>query len=274
MKTENGGSVVALIAWELRRRRWSTLWWIVGFGTMIALVVLVYPTFHDQAAVLDKSLEGIPESAKRLFTDTSDLFSPVGYLSSQLYYLLAPLLFSCLAIGLGASLLAREESDRTIELLLARPVSRSQLLFAKALAGFVILAVVCAVMIGVAVAGAKLVDFTGVGAGGIALVTLMSAALGLVFGALAFMFTALGKLGRGAAIGISALVGVASYLVSSLDKTVEWLQFPAKLLPFHYYHPAEILGGGFKLSEFLGFIAVVLVLMVIAWLAFRRRDIS
>lgn len=268
------GSTLALVGWELRQRRWSTLWWIVGFGATIALVFAAYPAFRDQAEVLDKSLNSIPDSAKQLFTDTSDLFSPIGYLSSELYYLLAPLLFSCLAIGLGASLLARDESNKTIELLLARPVSRTRLLFSKALAGILVLAAVCAAMVIVGMLGVKIVTFDGVGVKDIALVTVMSAAMAAVFGALAFALTAAGKLGRGAAIGVAALVAVASYLASSLDKTVEWLQLPAKLLPFHYYHPAEILGGDFKLGELLGMIAVVLVLMVVAWLAFRRRDIE
>ncbi|MBI2368924.1 MAG: MFS transporter [Deltaproteobacteria bacterium] len=48
-----------------------------------------------------------------------------------------PLLLSVLTIGLGSRLLAKEESEGTLELLLARPVSRAKLLAAKAMAGLV-----------------------------------------------------------------------------------------------------------------------------------------
>lgn len=263
-----------IVWWEFRRRKWSTIWWIIGIGAFLALTILVYPTFKDQAAQLDQSLNQLPDSAKALFTDTKDFLSPVGYLSSQIYYLMMPLLLSFLAISLGASLIARDEQNHTLELLLARPISRTKLLLAKALSGLFILLLVGGSEALLACILVSAVGFNGVRTIDVALVTLMSLLFALLFGALAYMLTALGKFGRGASIGIATLLALGGYIISSLDSTVTWLAWPAKFLPFHYYHPADILRGHFQVASALGMALGTVVLLVLAILAFRRRDIE
>jgi ABC-2 type transport system permease protein len=264
----------AIIRAELARRKWSILWWTVGVVAFISLVILVYPTFRGSSAQLDASLKNIPDSARDLFTDTSNFLSPVGYLSSQAYYLLMPLLFSCLAIGMGASLIAKEENSHTIELLLARPISRGRLLAGKALAGLCILLFVGLISAIIATIEAALVKFSGVHAVDVFLVTLMSLLMSAILGAIAFALTLFGRFGRSSGIGIAALIGLASYLFSSLDKTVHWLSWPAKVLPFHYYHPADILRGHFAVWTAICYSLVVMILCFIGYLGFRRRDIN
>src|SRR3970040_767608 len=112
----------AIARWTIRQRRWSMLIWCVGVTAFIALNLLLYPTVRDQAAQLNQVLENLPQASRSLFSDSAYLLSPTGYLSTRVYYLLLPLLLSVLAIGLGSSLLAKEENEGTIELLLSRPL--------------------------------------------------------------------------------------------------------------------------------------------------------
>jgi ABC-2 type transport system permease protein len=235
--------------------------------------MVFYPTIHNQTAQLDKSFNSIPASARALFTDTPDLFSPVGYLSSQLFYLMLPLLLTVLAIGLGSSLIAKEEDSRTIELLLSRPVSRQKLLAQKALAGASILAVVGLVSFVCTWAACELASLD-VGAGAVGVATLYSVALAAVFGAIALLVASLGRWGRLASIGVAAMVGLVSYLVSSLVSVVGWLKWPAKFLPNHYYHPGEILHGSYEWWPLLGFGVVIAVCVGVAVLAFFKRDVG
>lgn len=259
--------------WTLRQRRWFIIWWCLGLLFYIFLTLVFYPTIHDQSAQLNKSLDQIPQTAKQLFTDTNNLFSPVGYLSSQLFYLLQPLLLSILAINLGMSLVGKEEKDNTIEMLLARPLSRGQLLFGKATAGLLILvfatglsALFIALMskaVGLAVPIPSILA-TGAAVG----------LLALSFGAVAFMLTALGRAGRAASIGISAIVALGGYILVSLAPSVSWLRWPAKVFPFNYYHSAELLTGQYNWANVIYFIALTAGCLVVAWLAFRRRDLA
>ncbi len=263
--------MIAVAKWTIKQRKWSTVWWCVGIISLIILTLAVYPSIRNQTSQLDQSFNQLPDSAKALFTDTQDLFSPVGYLSSQLYYLMLPMILSILAIGMGASLIAREENDGTLELLLSRPVSRGRLVFEKALAGLSIIAIVTAVTLLTVLIMCKLVNMD-VSLTAVAVSTIYSAALALLFGSIAYFVSSLGRWGRLTSIGISALVAILGYIISSLDQVVSWMRWPAKFFPFHYYHPGDMLQGHYTWWPLLFFIAISIALSFLSWVAFRRRD--
>jgi ABC-2 type transport system permease protein len=266
--------VIAIIVQELLQRRWAVLWWVLGIGAYITLNLAVYPTIRNQSAQLDTALRQIPNTAKALITDSGSFITPIGYLSSKVYYFFLPLLLSFLAIALGSSLLGREEQQHTLELLFARPLSRGSLLLGKAVAGLLFMLAVTLPLAILGAAEAKLFGFTGIQLSSILLTTLISALLSMVFGSVSFALTAAGRTGRGASIGIAVLLALGGYVISSLDQTIHWLRWPAKFLPYHYYHPSELLAGHYSFGEPVGMAIVVIILIVIAWLAFRRRDIS
>ncbi|MDO8592129.1 MAG: ABC transporter permease [bacterium] len=262
-----------IIKWNLWQRRWSIFWWCMGITAFVSLELGVYSSIRSQAAQLNQALERLPSSVRALMGGSTDPFSPVGYLNSRLFYLLLPLLLSVLAIGLGSSLIAREESNGTIELLLSRPISRGKLLISKALAGLLVMAVVVIVSTLSILGLVKLVNID-VPLAYVAFAALMASLLALVSGALAFAMCALGNAGRGASIGIACLVGLGGYIVSSLEASVHWLSWPAKALPYHYYNPINVLRGSYTWGVAAMFLGIIAVLGAISWLAFRRRDIS
>lgn len=262
----------SIIRWTLWLRRISTVWWSIGVAGFIFINMIFYPSFKDQAADFQKSFENLPETAVQLFGGSTDFFSPVGFLNSQIFFLMLPLLLGVLAIGLGSSLVAREEQEKTLEVILARPISRARFLGAKALAGLAILTTVTLVGVLTTVILARIVDIK-VGIGSILLASLACYILAISFGAVAFMLTTIGR-ARGASIGIASLFALGGYIISSLAGTVDWLVTPSKAFPFHYYHPEAILRGSFEFRPISFLLAVVAVCVVVSWLSFRRRDIS
>jgi ABC-2 type transport system permease protein len=265
--------MIPIIRWTLWQRRWYIFWWAFGAAFYMALIVATYPSFRNEAATLNNTFNQLPTTVKSLVSDSGNFFSPEGYLSSNAYYIMMPIIFGVLSIGLGSSLIARDEQDHTLELILSRPVSRGAVIAGRALAGVCIVAAVTIVAAGVTIACAipanlhlKLAQ--------LAVATGVSALLALVFGALAFMFTAFGKSARKASVGIAALLLIASYLLTSLSGTVHWLRWPAEVLPYHYYHPAEILTGNSNWPAAAGMLAAVLLLGILSYIGFRRRDIS
>jgi ABC-2 type transport system permease protein len=265
--------VKPIIKWTIRQRRWSVFWWSLAIVILIIFTLAFYPTIRDQADQLEKSFSQLSNTTVSLFSDTNQILSPIGYLSSQLFYLTLPMLLSVLTIGLGSSIIAREEDSGPIELLLARPLARGKLVLGKAAAAVIILAVVCAAALVSLLIMAKLVHIA-VPLPSIAVATLAAAAMALLFGSISFLVTCLGRTARAASIGIAALVAVGGYIISSLSSAVEWLRWPSVVSPFHYYHPAEILGGDYHWAELLGLLAASLVLGGISWWAFRRRDLG
>ncbi len=260
-----------IIKRNLWQRRWALVWWSLGLVAFISLELGVYSSIKSQATQLNQALAKLPSSFKSLFGANTDLFSPIGYLNSRLFYFLLPLLLSVLAIGWGSSLLAREESDGTLELLLSRPVRRGKLVVAKVTTGLTISLIVTSIAVLTTMIWVKAVGLA-VPLPYVAFAGLVSALLSIAFGALAFFIAATGRAGRGLAIGIASIVGLGSYIIASLESNVHWLLWPSRFLPYHYYNPTEILNGHYTWWPAAAFSLSALLLFIFAWLAFRRRD--
>lgn len=264
--------IIAIIRSELWQRRWSLMWWSLGIAAFISINLAFYPSFKDQSQELSESLSQIPDSAMALFSDTGDFFSPTGYLSSQVFYLMLPLLLGILTISLGSSLLAREEKEGTLELLLSRPISRSSLVTGKLLSGLFITLIPALIAGLVTIVLAKVVDLP-VGSLNILLTTLICTVLALSFGALTFLLTSIGRT-RIASVGLAALFALGGYVISSLVDVASWLKWPAKIFPFTYYMPAEILDGNYNWANLLYIITLAAVCLVLSYIVFWRRDIE
>jgi len=259
--------------WSLKNRKWFIIWWVIAIGLFVFINLIFYPTVKSQRAEFEKSFSQLSDQTTALFSDTGDLFSPIGYLSGQVFYLMLPLLLGGLAIGLGSSLIGREERDGTIELLLSRPISRTKLIVAKANTGVAIVAIVglvstLATAIMSKVVGLEVAFWNILGAG------LATTILALSFGAVALMITMLGRGAKAASIGIAAVFALAGYILVSLSSNVEWLKVPSKAFAFNYYKPAEILRGDYNWANMLFILAVILACGLISWAAFRRRDLT
>lgn len=264
--------MIPIIKWTLWQRRYSLFWWSVCISAFNFINTVFYPTFKDQAAELQKSFENLPDAALQLFGGSADFFSPVGFLNSQIFFLMLPLLLTMMMISLASSLLAREEQDMTIELLLARPISRAKVLLAKVTAGTLFAVAVTLVVTGVTILCAAAFNID-VPLSSIALACLNCLLLAYATAAISFLLTATGR-ARGAALGIGALVGVGGYLVTSLSGTVTWLKGPSNFLPFEYYQSEAILRGTYHWVNALFFVGVIAACCVLSWIGFRRRDIS
>ena len=261
-----------LIRWGFHQKRWYAFWWTFGVSAATAIQLGFYPAFKDQFDQLNKTIASLPAGVKGLIGDTGTYFSPETYLNSRVYYLI-PLLFGSMMIGLGSSLLAREEDDKTVELLLSRPVSRSRLLAGKALLGLLITGIVTMVSLVICVALSKAVGIPNSPVE-IAAAMLLTYLLCLVFGAFAFMLTAVGRATRALSMGLTTFLFLASFILTGLTGAAEWLKWPASLLPYDYYEPQRMLSGQYDWATVAGYAFVIAICGFIAWLGFRQRDIS
>jgi ABC-2 type transport system permease protein len=261
-----------MINWEVRRRRMFIIGWTLGIVAMIALTVLSYGSVRDQADELNKAM-GEFSSSIGSFVGTTDMFSPIGYMNSQLYFITLPILFIILCITLVNGLIGKEESHGTIELLLSRPISRIRLLGAKALSGVAVLAVIGGVTALVTILSAQAADMR-LSAGNLLLATFGCIVFAGAFGAITFMLLAASVTTRRMAFVAAISLSLGSYLLTSLAGLVSWLAWPAKLLPYHYYDTNALLNGRVPLGFVLYIGGIYLLAIVVSIVGFRRRDIN
>ena len=254
--------------WDQRR---SMIWWGIGFAALTFITVLFYPSFSDMPEFND--LLGDEDSLMRAFVgDVSDLTSPEGFLNSQLYFLMVPLLLLVFAIARGSGAIAGEEERGTLDLLLSNPLTRSRVLAQKFAAMIVAILVLTFVLWLGAVLGVVAVDME-ISIMRMAEATLSAALLGVAFGALALaMGSATGR--RGLSIGVASAVGVATYFLNALAPVVDALEPLSKLSPFYYYIDGDPITNGLNFVHAAVLMGLTAVLLAVALITFERRDLA
>jgi ABC-2 type transport system permease protein len=263
-----------IFAKTLRDRRRSMIWWIAGsFGYLVAITA-TYTFFVQQQSAYESLLADYPDALLAMFGVESGaaLFSPDGYLTSQAFGWLVPLLTLALGIGVGAAAVAGEEEAGTMDLLLALPVTRTSVILQKLGAMFVLVFLLgVGVFAGTAV-GAAAIDMD------ISMVNLAAASfsgvlLGMVFGTLALAVgAATGK--RGLSLGLASGVALVAFLIQTLAPIVDWLEAAHPLTPFYYYGDHQPLVNGLHWGHAGVLIGLSAFFVLVATFTFRRRDIS
>lgn len=261
-------SIFTKTLWE---RRKSIFFWSMGIFAYCLMMGLLYPSIEGIEG-FEALVTEMPDAVKAFIGEVDDITSPVGFLGAELFNLMLPLVLSILAIGIGASAIAKEEDDGTIELLLSTTTSRGRVILEKALALSVNVGVVMlAGWVGIALS-TVMVDFD-VNLVHVLRTAIATVLLALSFGLLALMITALGGK-RSLAIGIATVVFVASYFADTLAVLVEELEFIRNFSLLYYYDSQSIIEGG----ELFGSVFVLSVVSVMAlagaFLGFIRRDIA
>jgi ABC-2 type transport system permease protein len=183
---------------------------------------------------------------------------------------LLPIIIGIFAVLAGSGLLASDEENGRLDLIVAHPVSRLGLFWGR-LAAFAVatLAILVLGWLGFCILlGASSLD---VGWGEMALPFLTVLDQALIFGTLALLLSLLLPSRRLAAAG-AGIVLVMSYLLSSMATLNESLSAIAKLLPYEYFQGGNALSG-LDITSFLGLLAASALLALVAWWRFERRDI-
>lgn len=215
----------------LRERRRSLLWWTLGLAALIALNVAFYPSVRDDPALGDYAKD-LPESVRALFVGGElDISSPVGYLNSQIFALMAPLLLLIFAIGAGAGAVAGEEERGTLDLLLAHPVRRRDYVVQRALVLAALVVALAITLLAAVALGSRLVDLE-IGFGKLLAASVSVALLALFFGTVALAAGAL-RPGRAAAIAVAAGIAVAAWLLDGFGQAVGALDAWRPLSPYY-----------------------------------------
>lgn len=268
--------MIATLLWELRQRKLAIFWWTIGSLLLAVVIMGLYPSIRNQAAQLNQALNSLPNGIRQLKTGGAsavNVADPVAFLNANIFYSTLPILWIILAITRGSAILGRDEQDHTLELLLARPISRGHLLLAKVLGligEFIVVGGVTLVGI-ILLAPAFKLHINTIHLG---LATIYTILFSLSFGLIAFMLQAASSLTRRAASAVAVLIAFGGYMVTSLSSMTHWLVAPARFTPYHYFAPDKVLNGQAVHGLDIYLCGVILLTFVVSYFGFRRRDIQ
>jgi ABC-2 type transport system permease protein len=257
---------------SLRDRRRSLTSWAIGIGSYVALIVAFWPSIRG-ASELSSAIENYPEAMKEFFGGAAsfDYSRPGGFLNTQLFSMLLPLLLGAFAVGYGASTLAGEQQNGQLDLVLALPLARARIVRQKALAvtaGVVLLTLLsAAVILGVG----ALVDLD-IAVARVAAACLGTGLVALVHGLLALAIgAATGN--RALAFGVSSAVFVAGYLVQALSGLVDAVKSLRSLSPLYHANGTVPINTGLPVWHHLLLVALCALLAAVAIHRFERLDV-
>ena len=241
---------------------------------MAALLAVAYPTVRGNSE-LDKTFANLPPGVEALLglSGGNPLSSPSGYLNSQFFANILPVMLLVFGIGSGAAAIAGDESAGTLELLLANPISRVRVALARlgALAAMLsALAAVCAIALIVLAPSTGL--NRGLSSAHIVAATVAATLTAFTFAGVAFAVgAATGR--RGTALALAAGLAVAGYLLEGLAPQVNVLHPTGAVNPWHWLLSADPLRHGLTWHTWLLPLASVTAFTVISMPRLARRDL-
>ncbi len=259
--------------YTLRRFRGQILGWGIALALLAALIVGMYDSIADQQAQFEILLESYPPELMA-FMGADDMatsmFTPEGFVSYE-FFSWMPIVIGIFAVLMGSGLLASDEEKGTLDLILAHPLSRTQLFMGRLLA-FVTatLGILAIVWLGFVVTMNWSINMN-IGWGRMCLPLLALLAELLLFGALALLLSMVLPSRRMAA-SVAGLALVASFFITSLARIDERLETVAKLSPLNYYQSGEAIHG-LNWQWLGGLLLATMVFVLLAWWRFWRRDI-
>ena len=262
---------MTLYLYELKSGWKSLLVWIVCIIGFLVFSMAMFPSFAENAEATEAMLANFsPDMLKALGIDIIDFSKPMDYLSYMYQYLLVAV--GAFAVLLGGSSLSKEESDKTIEFLYAKPISRTYIAAGKmaaALTKTLIIAVVFYLsMTAVVKIVAKETDFAAMFSLslGLLLFMLVFLSLGFVFGHFII------KPGKRLPLGLGTLF--LMYFIAIFVDVSGKYDYLKYFTPFKYFSGIDIVYNGFT-SEYIIISICVIALASAAtgWL-YRRKDLA
>lgn len=255
--------------YEIGRRVRGTVFLSIAISLYAGFIVW-YFTVLEGVAVEDV-FEDLPPAMMDAF-GIQDIATIEGFLGTQIYNFVWLLGLGLYFAYVAGGTIANDIESERMDLLLAFPISRSQLIGEKCVSLFLPIIVVNVVVGGVIYVLVSLIgesiDFTHLILAHVLSVPylLVCVGIGLVFS----VFVSRAAVAERAAIGVIFVLFLVESVVGGADE-YDWIQY---LSPTHYYEPTPILiDGSYELID-SGILLVAFVgLLLLSQILFYRRDI-
>lgn len=260
---------------QLFFQTWRTHWksfisWAAVMVAMNSIELSVYPTMAKSGQNMKTLMDSFPDFFKKMFK-MEDYFTGPGFLNTELFSLIIPMVMIGVGLAWGASATAEDEERGTADLLFALPITRSKILWSRLIAMISALALLAVINFANLIIGASFVDMNltasklAAGSIGCFLIGMLFASIGALLGALT------GK--RGASLGIGSGLAILFYVFYTITAIVSKFDFVKPINPFQWLIEANQLIDGYNWGTNLKFFVLSAIAAGLASWIINRRDI-
>ncbi len=258
---------------EMKAHRKSLIIWCIGMIALIGSGMGKYAGFSSSGQSMNDLMEEMPKSLQAfLGLGTLDLSTAIGYFGVLFLYVL--LLATIHGAMIGATIISKEERDKTVEFLFVKPLRRKKIIGIKLLAALTqigILALIAWIssllIVGHYSKDVSIASDVGTTMLGMFILQLLFMVIGTAIAASSK------KPGKAAALstGILLLCFILSFAID-LSEKIEGLKY---FTPFKYFEAKNVIDGGGLDSVFVGISLVLIgVLAVSTFMFYEKRDLN
>ena len=259
---------------EMRRNASTLLLWMLVIGLLIAVTMLMYPTFFENQSKMRGMMSLVPKGALQFkgISNVNDLLSVLGfYAANNVVYLM--LLGSVFSIVLAGNILLKEEYHKTAEYLLTRPLNRSDIFFSKLSVVYLNIFLLNLVTSSIGLILIVLVNSGAFRVEAFLILTLYTLLLNFLFAGLGLFISTLVKRAKPITTLLIGMVLIL-YFVQTLSKITQSAAAFGYLSPFKYVD-MNVLSAKYQLEfwNLLFFVGFTLLFIGLSYRLYARKDI-
>lgn len=256
---------------ELKTYRKSTFIWIASLSATLIVFLLMYTAFSKDVETSRSLLAQFPPAVRSAFDiSMSNFFTIYGFFAYLFTFI--GLVGAVQAMNLGVGALSREESGKTVDFLLSKPVSRTKIVTAKLVAILVLIFITNIVFSAVALIMAKLVSTTSFDNNIFLLLTGELFLIQLFFVALGLLISVLTKRIK-SSIAVVLPTVFTFFFVGTIG-TILGLDEIKYFIPFKFFDSNYIIAHGSYDLQYLAIDLIFVVATIAAsYLIYIRKDI-
>lgn len=258
---------------ELKSQRKSLFFWSLGIVGFMVAAMSKYQGYSRSGQSINELFDSLPGGfSSFLGANILDLQSAGGFFAICVLYL--SVMLGVHAVLLGSGILTKEETDKTIEFLLTKPVTRMRILFYKLLAALTAIVFLNAVTLATSLVTVGYFNEGPSINGDIFFLMPAVFSIQLIFLMVGVSFAAISHWPKRAGM-MSAAVLLATFIISAFVDVSDRYDFLRYLTPFKYFDPKTIISeGAYDISNIVIAVATVAIMLTASRLAYGRRDFS
>ncbi|PLV56387.1 ABC transporter permease [Thermotoga sp. SG1] len=259
-----------VLRWDLKRYIKSTLAWTIVLILLQFMYAAFYPSMAKETELITKWMKVMPKAFVKLFgLEDMDFSNIMNYLAmvSSIYVTLVGGVFASLT---GVRSISREESEKTIEFLLSKPVSRSEVVFSKFLSSLIHVLIFDALLFVSLFFFANVYSSSPIEMDKFIVFALSQTVLHITLMNISFL---VGTLRSDSALSFGLGTTFVLYVLNMISKLTDSAEFLKYFTPFSYTDPSNIIRHGFPEYSGLFFVLVNASLLIVSIVSFSRKDI-
>lgn len=250
----------------------ALFFWSLSVIAYLLAAMSKFQGYSRSGSSINEIFDTLPAGLRTYFgVNALDLQTAGGFFAGITILYLSVML-GVHAVLLGSGIIAKEETDKTIEFLFAKPVSRSRILFSKLLAALTIIVALNIITLASSVITVAAFNEGQSINGDIAFLMPATFFIQLFFLIVGASFAAVMRRPKRAGM-LSAAVLLATFIISAFVDITDKYGFLKYTTPFQYFDSKRIFSEGrYNITYIIITFAIVTILLVVSKLAYKNRD--